>query len=310
MSRREEFQRGTRPTPFGHVMVATDFSRGAAWAIARAGRLPLKSGGRVTILHVLPEGLPAEVAATAEATARRELAKATRAIERIAAAGHGRVRVAAELGRGRAFVEIARRAHAGGADLLVVGRHGQRPVRDLFIGSTAERVIRVADLPVLVVSAQPRHAYRRPLVASDLGDASRTIVTAALRLLGPEVRSASLIHAYAVPFEGFIMAGASRGQVAELREGSRKAATAELAALETELSQLGLHWKSRVVRGDPRTVILSEALLRRADLVAVGTHGRGGLARALIGSVADWVIRAAACDVFVARPTRPSTERA
>ena len=47
--------RDQRPAPFGHVFVATDFSAGAAQAIARAGRLPLIDGGRISVVHVLPD---------------------------------------------------------------------------------------------------------------------------------------------------------------------------------------------------------------------------------------------------------------
>jgi nucleotide-binding universal stress UspA family protein len=54
--------------------------------------------------------------------------------------------------------------------------------------------------------------------------------------------------------------------------------------------------------------MLAEAVGRRADLIAVGTHGRSGIAHALIGSVAEWVIQTAACDVLVARPARVSFE--
>jgi hypothetical protein len=67
-------------------------------------------------------------------------------------------------------------------------------------------------------------------------------------------------------------------------------------------------WQTVIVRGDPRTALLAETLRRRADLLAVGTHGRAGIAHALVGSVAEWVIQNAACDVLVARPVRVSFE--
>jgi len=72
---------------------------------------------------------------------------------------------------GEAFVEIIRRSRSLGAELIVIGRHGRRPVRDMFIGTTAERVIRKGDVPVLVVNRKPRSPYRRPLIATDLEDA-------------------------------------------------------------------------------------------------------------------------------------------
>jgi nucleotide-binding universal stress UspA family protein len=58
------------------------------------------------------------------------------------------------------------------------------------------------------------------------------------------------------------------------------------------------------VPGEACHAILAEAEKRRADLITVGTHGRAGLARALVGSVAGSVLRAAACDVLVGKPVR------
>jgi nucleotide-binding universal stress UspA family protein len=56
--------------------------------------------------------------------------------------------------------------------------------------------------------------------------------------------------------------------------------------------------------GDARSVILREVIRQRADLLALGTHARSGLSHALIGSVAEWVVAMAPCDVLVARPQK------
>lgn len=73
--------------------------------------------------------------------------------------------------------------------------------------------------------------------------------------------------------------------------------------LSTFLSAVnaGVRWNLIVQYGEPRAVILDEAKKRQADLVSIGTHGRTGLSRLLLGSVAEAVIRGAECDVLVAR---------
>lgn len=296
-----------RRSPFEHVFVATDFSVGAAQAVARAGRLPLTAGGRISIVHVLPGGLPPKARAAIEKEANRQLEKAVAALSKSrSSVGGADIKVASELCHGSAYVEILRHARSLGADLIVLGRHGRRPVKDMFIGSTAERVIRAGDLPVLVVSRKAARPYRRPLIAVDLEDTSRSVVEVALRALGPEVEAATMVHAYRVPFEGFITPGALRGDLNDLRKEHRKTAASGLSRLQASLGELGVQWKTSIVRGDARVVVLAEAIRRRADLITVGTHGRKGLSHALIGSVAEWVIQAAPCDVLVARSARVS----
>jgi nucleotide-binding universal stress UspA family protein len=117
-----------------------------------------------------------------------------------------------------------------------------------------------------------------------------------------------MVHAYHVPFEGFITPAAAPGDMTELRKEYRRKAASGLARLQASLGALGVRWQTSILRGDPRTVILAEAVRRRIDLLAVGTHGRQGLSHALIGSVAEWVIQAATCDVLVARSARVSFE--
>lgn len=295
-----------RPAPFEHIFVATDFSSGAAQAIARAGRLPLAERGKVTVTHVLSDRIPKKAQADAEKLARRHLEQARKSLA--GAPGRRDIKVFSELCQGQPYVEIIRHARSVGADLIVIGRHGRRPVRDMFIGSTAERVIRVGDLPVLVVSRKASRSYRRPLLAVDLEDTCRSVVTTALRVLEPEVTNGTMVHAYHVPFEGFITPGASPGDMTDIRKEYRQMAVSGLAKLHVSLSTLGVEWQTVIVRGDPRTALLAETLRRRADLLAVGTHGRAGIAHTLVGSVAEWVIQNAACDVLVARPVRVSFE--
>lgn len=292
-----------RSAPFEHIFVATDFSASADQAIARASRLPLAARGIVTILHVLPERMPKSALPAAEKAARGHLAQARRSVVQ-AAAKQGRrgVKVVTEISRGQPYVDIVRCARSAGADLIVLGRHGRRALRDMFIGSTAESVIRVADLPVLVVSGKASRTYQRPLLGVDLGDTSRFVVTVALRALGTEVASFTMVHAYHVPFEGFVTPGVSPAAMTDLRKEYRAAAASRVAKLQQSLTEQGVACEVAVVRGDPRSVIVSEAVRRRADLVVVGTHGRSGIAHALLGSVAAWVIQAAASDVLVARP--------
>jgi nucleotide-binding universal stress UspA family protein len=276
---------------FRRILVATDFTEGAAAALDRALRLPLADDARVELIHVAPDGGdPAELDALGRAL-DAELARAR------AAAGHGAGALGARCLHGKPFVEIIRAARALDAELIVLGVHGARPVRDLFVGSTAARVVRNGDRPVLLVRSPASAPYRDVLVAVALGDADRPLLHAALQM---GASSPAVVHAVHVPFEGFqATTGAAR---AELRAAYCAEASAKVRALVAELEQ-GEPWSVTVNAGDTRGVILEEAVRRGCDLLIAGTHARSGIAHALLGSVAETLIASAPCDVLVARPT-------
>jgi nucleotide-binding universal stress UspA family protein len=288
-----------RPQSLGNVLVATDFSPGGARAVARAARLPIAPGSAISIVHVLPGAADAKT----EAATRRALAQAANATRTaLREAGRTDVDVFTHVARGKPFVEIIGHARDAQAYLIVVGRHGQRPFRDLLIGSTAERVIRKGTTPVLIVDSRSTSPYRRPLVAVDGSEISRRAFELALQVAG-SAQSFDVVHSYGAPYES----GARRTGIREqdLQEYGFETGKAARAMVEAFLASCQAQARSVSIvlrRGDPRLTILRVAAQRRADLLALGTHGRSGLAHVLIGSGAEAVVRAAPCDVLVARP--------
>lgn len=292
--------------PFETVLLATDFTRGAEWAAERAARLPIAAAGKLLVIHVLPQGIPAKYRGQVEREARKALDKIVRRIVRASRrAGNARLSVVPALRVGIPYVEIIRLARSEMADIVVVGRHGRRVLHDLFLGSTAESVIRKANLPVLVVNHKPSGSYDRPLIALDLEDTARSIMEMALRSVGRNAAEISVLHAYTVPFEGLVMPRLSPRELNAYRSECRNEALSELQRL-LEWAGDAVRWRASVKRGDPRAAILREITARRADLAVLGTHGRSGLSHALLGSVAEHVVRKAVCDVLVAPPARVS----
>ncbi|HWP84361.1 MAG TPA: universal stress protein [Terriglobia bacterium] len=287
------------------VLVATDFSRGSESALRRALHLPLAAGAKLCLLHVLPREMPQELRAVAENRARRHLRQwADRARQAAGTAGSPRWRLATKLAFGKPPVEIVRAARLLGADLVLVGRQGATPLRGRRIGATAIRVIREGDIPVLVVSRRPRGPYQRPLVAIPLEDTARAILDLALRVLGAPAAPIPVVHAYWPPFDSAALASLPPREVSRYHRDLKRQAEADLNRTLAALSSQPGRWLRVAQRGDPRTVVLEEARRRRSDLIVVGTHARSGLAHVLLGSVAEWLIRSAPCDVLVARPAR------
>jgi nucleotide-binding universal stress UspA family protein len=137
------------------IVCAVDFSKGSDRALEHAAALAKATGARVELLHVyqlpvlaLPDGV---VTATPEFVARltnqaQEGLDAHR--ERLAALG---VQASTCLREGSAVETIVRRTNEVAASLLVVGTHGRSGFKRFVLGSTAERVVRLATVPVLSV---------------------------------------------------------------------------------------------------------------------------------------------------------------
>ena len=284
--------------PLGNVLVATAFSAVGTAAVERAAQLPVGPDSTVTVLHVLRPGCGPEDRADAD----RALSHAVSVVgDSAARAGREAVTILPRLVDGTPFVEIIRRARDARCELIVIGRHGERTFRGLLLGSTAERVIRKGDTPVLVVASHPAAPYGRPLVAVDCSDTSRRALELGWRLVDPRVEALDVVHAYEVISESTLRRSGVIGEAARRYHVERKQQAQ--VAVEKFLAHGDVAAAANIVvrEGDARQVILDVAAQHDADLVAVGTHGPSALAHVLLGSVAEAVARAASCDVLVAR---------
>ncbi len=199
------------------------------------------------------------------------------------------------------LLEAARR-HA--ASLVVAGTRGLRPALRFFLGSTTERLARAAEHPLLAIrgdaSAIVGWAFEgrtlRILVGVDFeaGFEGAVRVADRLRRLG----RCELHYVHAVPLT------APYGRVSPLTGIAPGDEEVERIARE-EMDRVVSRSEHRpdgadVVHGKPDTELARMAEERRFDLVAVGTHGRRGVERLLLGSVAAGVLRRAPCSVLVA----------
>lgn len=197
----------------------------------------------------------------------------------------------------RVLAEAARQVNA---DLIVVGATGSGPFAAELLGSTADRVLRKALCPVLIVREGLQVPPRKVLAPVDLSTLSGDTLRCGLHLLaqlagsgGVEVRAMhalSLLDALAVRqrTEGTPIEQVERNTAQELQR----------FVLENR-AEAPFHVEPAVIRGEARTEILHSLEEHPFDLVILGTHGRGGLDRLVLGSVASTVARKAPCSVLV-----------
>lgn len=293
------------------LLVAVDLTPSSDRVIGRLALLPIAPHARVTLLHIVPDTLSPGEQRSAVRDASKALAEEVRHLR---ATLPKKVRIEPLVKVGAAAKEIARHADALQADLIVMGRGGGRTLRDAFVGSTAERVIRQVQRPVLVVRLPPRAAYGRPALALDLDQAADEVLRLMLHVLPAPRPWVDVIHAFDTPYATLIYpslpeteANERRSELsAHARQKLAKHLAAALAEAEVEPEDRP-YWKIHVRHGSPRFVV--EKVLKKADtdLLVLGTHGYTGTAYVLLGTVAGDLLRAAKCDVLVVPP--PSRRR-
>lgn len=294
---------------FHSLLVPVDLTPSSDRILGRLARLPLAEGARLTLLHVVPSSLSFSDQRHAQRDAERVLAEEVRHLRQQL---DRQVSIETLVKVGAAAKEIAACGAKVKAELIVMGRGGGR-MSDAFLGSTAERVLRQARIPVLVVRLPARSGYRRPALALDLDQDDHQLLQLMLRLLPPPRPLVEVIHAFDIPYLGQIYPSLSELEVQERKDEERTKVTRALEQrLESALAKAGVApeygplWKPHVRHGSPRMVVAKAMKKAETDLLVLGTHGHSGAAYVFLGTVAGDLLRAARCDVLVVPPERES----
>ncbi|KAG1533654.1 hypothetical protein G6F50_015797 [Rhizopus delemar] len=185
-------------------------------------------------------------------------------------------------------------ADSFGCSLIVTGTARDETLGRLLLGTTVEKLARQARQPVLVVKTRPRKPYHDVLVATDFSPGSRQALRAALQLV-PDA-NLTLFHAYDVPFQGKTVPDDAITR--SFYKGAEQSAL-EFTAYTPELA--GLTPTIVLEPGQPETVLSEYSFNHRSDLVVTGTHGRTGILRTAIGSVAERLLESLPSDVLIVR---------
>ncbi|MEJ2086027.1 MAG: universal stress protein [Acidobacteriota bacterium] len=290
------------------VLVATDFSDTARSGLDWAIEVAKTHDASIDLVHALlvPNRAtdfvpsPPDFSESLQEAASGRLTEVT---EKVKQTG---VSVNSELRLGVASQVILQTAADLGSDLIVVGTRGLAGLKHLLLGSTAERVVQQAPCPVLTVhpgDIDQHRRIRRILVPTDFSEDASSIHEAALTLLGELQPDAGIIllHVYHLPYE-YTAYGAIPTSLDYFKD-VEGAAEDRLAELAQPLRERGVTVETMAKEGYPPEIIVDEAENAGADLIAMGTHGRSGLAHLLLGSTAERVVQHAKCPVLTVRRT-------
>lgn len=193
-----------------------------------------------------------------------------------------------------------------GPDLVVMRAHQGDSIVAKIIGSTTDRMIRAAGVPVLVVKRPVTQAYQRVVVAADTTDESAAAVSFAAALF-PSA-ALHLIHVVHISHqfeEAMRRAGYGLASVAAHRDALIRNAKAYMHDMSNRLADRSVRTTTRVIVGDPAKSLARATRGPKVDLIVVGPGSTGLIQWALLGSVTRELLRMAACDVLVFRPAAP-----
>ena len=280
------------------IMFATDFSERSDRALRRAVILARAHDAVLEIVHVVDDDRPRRIVDHEANDARQLLGALSRSLKDLDG-----VSCNTQIVQDDPFAGIVKAVAKATPDLLVIGPHRRQILRDAFVGTTAERTIRTASCPVLMVNGPPVGPWRHILQTTDLSETAEKALKLFIGLgLGAKARS-SVLTVFDAPALRLAMSDSmgKQGQEDYLND-LRADARQSLAAF---IARLGIEQAERVVRPEETTVaneILMAAEELKADLIVVATSSKGTVARMALGSVAGQVLKDARCDVLAIPP--------
>jgi nucleotide-binding universal stress UspA family protein len=305
------------------IMVPTDGSGFDREAIRVALRVAERSQARIRLVRVHSTGAffgmesSPEAATVSAEVLRQERDRILRELNALAAecrsTSVAKIGVALEDGP----VPEALHAYAlrNKVDLIVISSHGRGGIARLSLGSVTDSLIRHTTIPVLVVKPHASYLnpeagepFRRIVVPLDGSRLAEQILPEVIALAKVEESEVSLLRVLVPPT--FSRKGNADGKI-PWWDKDLAAAERYLFTAATKLREDGFLTTTEVVIGENIAQAIADYATRvKAELIAIATHGRGGIARALRGSVADVVTRTSRTAMLVLRPVGAVDEEA
>jgi nucleotide-binding universal stress UspA family protein len=296
------------------ILCPVDFSDPSLRALRHASTLAGWYASAVTALFVdttLPFEDAADVGSFVVAqTAVLETARSSRVLQDLRGfvsrvAGDRAVDVEVEETTGVADA-IVRRAGTLAADLIIMGTHGRTGIKHLLLGSVAERVLRTAPCPVMVVpphDSVPTSAvsFKHIVCAIDFSESSLAALRWALSLAEEADAHLWLLHTIEVPPELRVSTIITDDEIDELNAATRADALSRLRSLIPAEAAAFCSVETATASGEAAHAILRFAADHDADLVVMGAQGHGAIDRLVFGSKTRDVIAGATCPVLTVR---------
>jgi len=289
------------PIKIKTILVPLDFSRASMEALDYAVAFAKQFQAAIHLVHVHP----ADELSSAPG-AGHLLLQSAEAIERLneELAGIHRKHVSfcpenCHVRGGRPYQEIVELAREIDADLIVLATRGHTGLKRILLGSTAERVVRLAPCPILVVRQRRRKSFAIAKILAPVDFSECSMAGAMYAAFLGKAFGAKLCLLHVVQPPAPILMDRVSVDLSSIDSLNLKNARLDMEAFGKLDFLRDIKCAMEVRTGYPVDQICSETKQNDVDLVVISTHGRTGFNRMLLGSVAEHVVRYAECPVMV-----------
>ena len=297
---------------FKHIVVGTDFSQQADVAVQDAVYLARQHEAKLSILHVIDERAvnyqeslplsPEEFETLLAQEAKRTL------FETFGEDSLNSVDIKTIAMFGRPQYELSSYCQSNDVDLVVAGRRGDSPLKQVLLGSTAEKLMRQSPIPTLLVAHPEANGFKNVLAPVDGSEASRDALQYAVDFAKASGANLHILYVCeSLPISPLIsphLTSPKEKLFGSYEEQMKEAFDEFLEDFDFGDFTYEAHFKV----GKPAFEIVNAADSLETDLVIMGTVGRSGIAGLFIGNTAERVSRSLSCSILTVRPSEASSE--
>jgi nucleotide-binding universal stress UspA family protein len=289
-----------------NLLIASDFSKHADWALQRAIDLTKSNQTQIHFLHVLTPPL-SSIARSADTELQpnflsEKKAREEHILKKLKDNPH-KLFTNATVVLGRAADEIVRYADENHCELIVVGAHGRYYINEFVLGTTSGSIVSQSHVPVLLIKNEPDFAYKRIVIATDLSEASKETVQFTFNCF-PKA-TFQLLHIIDIHDQQLFN---PTNLVEEFVEVDKPKTKGILEKMDDFLSECHIDnskFEKKIIGGYYADCITRQAQTWNADLLAFGTQSKSKLHYLLMGSVAKRILHLSTVDMLAVPPKRP-----
>jgi len=296
-------QTSSNPGAPRKLLLATDLSARGDRALERAVAIAASQNAHLTIVHAFEEldestlsygrraAPPWQRPPDVVAIAKRRIRQGLRAD-----LGDAVENATLLIEEGDPAEIIERIATSERVDLVITGIAGERLLasRPVILGRTVQQLLRRLPVPILIVRNRARSAYQHIVVTTDFSDPSARALQVALRFF--PTQTLHLLHASEAPYSSLVSDSNRHAEsYREVRAEELRTFLASIFLPEDDRKRI----VPLIEHGSPQQLVREYVQMHGADLVVLGTHGRGAVAEAILGSTAKGILASLPCDALI-----------